>query len=316
MREVLAMHELTFSESWEETKRTWEVATLPQWKGEDNMEFWTDPRDPSREFFLRVRYGAESRNPKLSLQVPERSGGANFYARLHMEPTDSLYLRYYVRFADGFEFAKGGKLPGLFGGDVRKGRDKIPDGLSAGDTPDGKNGFSTRYMWRAEGAGELYAYVRPECRENRTGKPFKYGVSWKFEGCPPFMPGRWYCLEQRVKLNRPGHSDGEIQVWVTPPPVESPWGWPRPAADRKLVFEKRKLPLRTDRVLKIQGIFFSTFFGGHEDEWASPGNTYADFGRFAYSTSYYPDKGWIPEKWWSLLGRDSIASNPLVPQHP
>lgn len=28
---------------------------------------------------------------------------------------DSLYLRYYVKFEEGFDFVKGGKLPGLMG---------------------------------------------------------------------------------------------------------------------------------------------------------------------------------------------------------
>lgn len=60
-----------------------------------------------------------------------------------LAPTNALHLRYYVRFSEGFDFVKGGKLPGLFGGAI----------------PDGTNGFSVRYMWRTNGDGEAYAHL-------------------------------------------------------------------------------------------------------------------------------------------------------------
>ena len=40
---------------------------------------------------------------------------------------DQARLGYYVRFQPGFDFVKGGKLPGLYGGTVTAGR-HIPDG--------------------------------------------------------------------------------------------------------------------------------------------------------------------------------------------
>jgi hypothetical protein len=52
-----------------------------------------------------------------------------------------MRLSYYVRFSENFDFVKGGKLPGLFGG----------VGNSGGEIPDGTDGFSTRFMWRRNG---------------------------------------------------------------------------------------------------------------------------------------------------------------------
>jgi hypothetical protein len=191
-------------------------------------------------------------------------GGANFYARLPI-PCDSLHLRYDVRFADDFAFVKGGKLPGLFGG-------KVTGRLQS---PDGTNGFSTRYMWRAEGAGELYAYL-PRLRTNSAGQVYvdlprspTPGRSIG-QGSWTFSPKQWYRLEQRVVLNTPGRLDGRIQVWVY-------------REDGKLLshFNEEKLLFRTVQHLKIEGIFFSTFFGGHDPTWATPRTTYADFARFA-----------------------------------
>src|SRR5262249_16347360 len=52
-------------------------------------------------------------------------------------PAAELYLRYYLKFPDGFDFGKGGKLPGLYGG---------PIGAESGGHHGA--GFSTRYMWR------------------------------------------------------------------------------------------------------------------------------------------------------------------------
>jgi hypothetical protein len=57
----------------------------------------------------------------------------------------TLTFEYKVFFPSDFEWVKGGKLPGLYGGRT---------GCSGGDAA--LDCFSTRLMWRAGGAGELY----------------------------------------------------------------------------------------------------------------------------------------------------------------
>ncbi|MGH3565553.1 MAG: polysaccharide lyase [Pseudonocardia sp.] len=197
---------------------------------------------------VRVFYPAGS----ASRRAEGEDGGMQVYMRLPDDPVDELYLQYYVRFPPDFDFVKGGKLPGLYGGTVTGGQ----------NIPDGTDGFSTRYMWRRGGDGEVYAYLP-------TSE--KHGTSLG-RGCWYFTPGRWTAIQQRVRLNTPGEADGEMTVWQD--------GWQ--------VLTQTGLTFRTTDDLKIDGLFFSTFFGGGDTSWASPDDQYADFAAFAVSDGYIP----------------------------
>lgn len=207
--------------------------------------------DPSRKFskVLRVCYPAGSTSPAGVSDYGNPSGGAQFYADLGLPPRDSMYLRYYVKFSNNFEFVKGGKLPGLFGG----------TNVSGGRVPDGTNGFSTRLMWRQGGKGEVYAYLP-------TSTHFGTSIGrgrWRFQ------PGKWHLLEQLVVLNKPKEKDGVVKCWF----------------DGELVLNVTQLSFRTTSSLKIEGIFFSTFFGGADRTWAPSRMVYADFSNFAVGTN-------------------------------
>jgi hypothetical protein len=147
-----------------------------------------------------------------------------------------------------FDFVKDGKLPGLYGGTVTAGR----------HIPDGTNGFSTRYMWRKGEAGEVYAYL-PSSVSHGTSLGRN---SWQF------APGQWTLTEQEVRLNTPGESDGSVTVWI----------------NGTQVFQQTGIVYRTTRNLKIDGLFFSTFFGGGDSSWASPSDQYAEFAEFSVRT--------------------------------
>lgn len=226
-------------------KTEWGVSNRSDW-GWQNLEIMTDPNGQFSRI-IRVYYPAGSASPSVSRKTGAPLGGVQFYANLGLTPTDELRLSYFVRFSDNFDFVKGGKLPGLFGGIVHSG----------GNIPDGTNGFSTRYMWRKYGQGEVYAYL-PGSSE--------YGTSMG-RGSWNFKPGKWYYLEQRVVLNQPGKSNGSIQVWV----------------DNRLVLEQTQLQFRTTDRLKIEGLFFSTFFGGGDPSWATPQDVFIDFAQFKIS---------------------------------
>jgi hypothetical protein len=213
--------------------------------GGHNLETLSDPSGRFPEI-LRVRYPAGSASPTVTASDSAPVGGAQMYLlRRGLAPSDSLDLRYFVRFPSGFDFVKGGKLPGLFGGTVTSGK-KIPNGT---------NGLSTRYMWRSEGRGEVYAYLPTSTT---------HGTSLG-RGDWTFTPGPWHQIEQAVDLNVPGQSNGRIRVWF----------------DGKLVLDQTGLVFRTTDSLKIEGLFFSTFFGGGDPSWATPVSTYVDFADFA-----------------------------------
>jgi hypothetical protein len=194
--------------------------------------------------FLRVRYPARSASQTVVRDTGAPSGGAQAYLRYDGGPLDALILGYYVRFPVGFDFVKGGKLPGLFGGTVTSGQ----------HIPDGTDGFSTRFMWRAGGVGEVYAYLPSSVVH---GTSIGRG-SWTFP------TGRWTKVEQEVRLNDPAGSDGEIAVWI----------------DGKMVLDVAGLRFRTVSGLALDGVFFSTFFGGDDPHWATPVDQYVDFGGF------------------------------------
>lgn len=205
----------------------------------------TDSRFPA---VLRVRYPADSASQLSVASSDTEHGGAQLYLALRAGPVDEAYLRYFVRFPDGFDFVKGGKLPGLYGGRVNNGR-KIPDGT---------NGFSTRYMWRAKGAGEVYAYL-PTSVDHGTSLG---------RGSWDFPTGVWVEMQQHVRLNTPGRADGLVEVWL----------------NGVQVFAQTGLTFRSTLSLRVDGLFFSTFFGGGDASWATPRDQYAEFAGFTVDT--------------------------------
>ncbi|MGL5083844.1 MAG: polysaccharide lyase [Microcoleaceae cyanobacterium] len=225
----------------------WQTRKKGAW-GLDNAQVIPADSRPQFSKALRVFYPALSASPSVSRSQGVPIGGVQFYAELGIPSKDALKLSYFVRFAENFDFVKGGKLPGLFGGTE----------TSGGNIPDGTNGFSTRFMWRKQGDGEVYAYL-PSSEE--------YGTSIG-RGAWQFQPGVWHHLEQELTLNQPGLENGRIRVWV----------------DGKLVLDRDKLMFRTTEQLKIEGIFFSTFFGGGDPSWATPKDTYVDFAAFSVSS--------------------------------
>lgn len=176
------------------------------------------------------------------------TGGAGFSTRPPgWHPSDRACLSYRLRFPADFDFVRGGKLPGLYGGSPPSGGDKVT----------GDNGFSLRFMWREGGAGELYAYVLEPAARGDYGSSLGRG-QWDFD------KGRWQRLELEVVLNRVGQDDGVLRVWL----------------DGKAVLEHRQVVFRTRDDLLLDGIMFSTFFGGHGPAWRSPRDQFIDFSDF------------------------------------
>ena len=119
--------------------------------GEDNLEIvdevpkWAGgpDADDRKHSIIQVSYPKGSINPGND-DAPV--GGAGFYATpLPLADAMNVTLEYSVFFPLGFDWVLAGKLPGLYGGHMT---------CSGGDDAD--MCFSTRMMWRSQGAGELY----------------------------------------------------------------------------------------------------------------------------------------------------------------
>jgi hypothetical protein len=172
--------------------------------------------------------------------------------RMTKKRFDSLYIRYYVQFENGFDFKLGGKLPGIMGCTESWAR-------SGGSRPNGANGWTLRLMWRKNGNAVVYAYLPPH----------KYGgVQWglDIDLNRQFKAGLWYCIEQFVKINEIGKENGVLKVWINEEEVLS--------LDDVLY---RKVD---NDAGKIGGIYVSTFHGGNNIDWAPDNDSYALFDGF------------------------------------
>lgn len=196
---------------------------------------------------LRVTYPANTSSPSDSEATGLRGGGGFYTSPAALEGSDHACLGYQVRFPDGFDFVKGGKLPGLYGGDAPSG----------GHQADGHNGFSLRLMWREAGQGELYTYVL-EPQE-------AYGVSIG-RGNWHFPRGKWVSVELEAVLNSPGERNGIARVWIAGEPV----------------IERTDIVYRDTPALGVDGLMFSTFFGGTGKGWRTPRRQHVEFSDFRF----------------------------------
>lgn len=175
--------------------------------------------------------------------VGPQTNGVQFIKTL--PESDEYYLDYYVKFEEGFDFVKGGKLPGLTSGGST---------YTGGNHPDNGEGWSARYMWVNDGDIVVYFYYMDMTHE--YGDPVKMNV--KFE------TGKWYRLTQRIKLNQDNLKNGVMQVWV----------------DGKEVLHNENIRYRLWGKGMIDTFYFSTFHGGATEDWAPKVDSYIKFDDF------------------------------------
>lgn len=205
---------------------------------------WNDGLDEGRativaegtQRFLRVTYPAGQFGPG--------NGGVQFMVALG-GPHEELFFSYRVRFSEGFDFVKGGKLPGLVGG-------SSPTGCAPKT-----DGFSARNMWRSGGSAVQYVYYPDQ--PNNCGDD----IAYRTEGAAvAFAPGTWHTVEHRLVMNTPGESDGLLEAWV----------------DGELVVQRLDMAWRgAGANFGIDRLYFSTFFGGGDSSWAPATAQVIDF---------------------------------------
>lgn len=165
------------------------------------------------------------------------------FAKHHGEEPEEIYFRYYLRLGDDWSpDVDGGKLPG-FGGTYGK----AGWGLRRSD---GTNGWSARggfrpVMRQQAGGPQLtpigsYVYQADDKDE--------FGSYWGWsEGRGGLLEnGRWYAVEQYLKMNTPGQHDGEFRAWI----------------DGRLVRQRSGLFFRTVPDLRIESIWLNVYHGG------------------------------------------------------
>ena len=164
---------------------------------------------------LRNKYAHIDSRGVVTAVYPRGSGAPNggpsaFGAKLFskpMFPAEEAELHYQMKPEAGFDWARGGKLPGLFMG---KG---VACGGKRCDTAS-----SARLMWQKDGSviGYLYTMLGTKNADLKHGK---YGAGVFNNQGLMLKPGDWNDIRVRVKLNtidsngRP-RSDGEFQLTV------------------------------------------------------------------------------------------------------
>jgi len=152
------------------------------------------------------------------------------------EEPQEIYFRYYLRFADDWDPAGGGKLPGISGTYGRAGWGGRPS--------DGRNGWSARGLFKRQLDGKTpvgyYCY--------HADMKGRYGSNWMWdtEKRGYLENNRWYCIEQYVKMNTPGKNDGILRAWV----------------DGQPAFEKTDVRMRDVDTLRIEAVWLNVYLGG------------------------------------------------------
>ncbi|KAI7867427.1 hypothetical protein BDF14DRAFT_1803802 [Spinellus fusiger] len=244
-----------------------------QWKlsssfffGSEDVGFTADPiTGNASESVMSVFYSKGSFTPSGSIKTDGKLGGCIFYSEPFGKQTfEKVLLSYDLAFASNFEWVRGGKLPGLFGGHPTA-------ECSGGDSADGSNCFSLRPMWRARGQGEMYAYILTspqfcdskksiQCRNN-------YGASLS-RGSMKFQVNTWSKIEIFSQVNSPPtESNGVLRVWK----------------DNQLIMNYEALNYRTVDALAFTSIYFNTFFGGNSQGFASNADTHTYFKNLQFS---------------------------------
>ena len=189
---------------------------------------------------IRVRY------------VPNEVGSPRIEA-LYPTPLGFKYevtFEYEVWFEQGFQWVKGGKLPGLRGGN--------PSIKTTGCIrPQPKNAWSNRIMWGPKGTAILYIYDQTRFFDN-----IACGIS-NSSNIPIFVPNKWINIKLYMKLNsETNKNDGIATMYIE---------------NKKIIH--RPYITWYNITTTIDHVYFSTFYGGNDYSWAPLNTTFIRFRR-------------------------------------
>ncbi|QIK65383.1 hypothetical protein G7072_02640 [Nocardioides sp. HDW12B] len=167
---------------------------------------------------------------------------------------DNACIRYRVRFGSGFDWSKGGKLPGLSG--VAPG--VSPTAPTGGGNP-GDKGWSGRLMWGS--GGSLSSYLYYPSQTSYYGQGFAWGTR--------AGDGGWHVLRQCYTMNTVGRANGVMRAWL----------------DGQQVLSRTDMVYRLNSRVRISHIMWAVFRGGATLDWAGQRDSHIDFDRLRITTS-------------------------------
>lgn len=150
-------------------------------------------------------------------------------------PVAEATLSFYVKFEEGFQFVKGGKLHGF--GPIEK---------ITGGNPIVQKGWSARMMFKENGTVQPYLY--------HQGMKGKFGEGQKTSE-PYFATNTLHLVSMYMKVNSPATaSNGVYELWI----------------DGQKAASMENIQFRSEEGVGtlINSILFSTFLGGNDPSWA------------------------------------------------
>lgn len=214
---------------------------------------------------IRVRY------PKNKLKTADSGIDTRIDLSGHFKNNDfkaeDLYLSYWIKFSDNFEFDKcGGKLPSLGGSTFNSTKDR----------------WKGRIMWRKGGSIQFYMELpdnrfRPTDDERFWGERVKSGRGiCNFEYTPYLKGSGWHNIELHYRFETPGRNDGIFEGWVDGENYDMM---------NASVFNNYR-PSGTSREnITINTILLSAFLGGSDlDDYAPDEDIFTWFDEFRVST--------------------------------
>lgn len=123
-----------------------------------------------------------------------RDGVGFVWAPRSLKEPQSVCLAYSAFIPDNFDFASGGKLPGVLA---------IKPDTQPGDA--GGTAIATMNSWRENGAPDIHAATAAFPQGRQVGAD-KQGYTFK--------RGLWNRLEQEIVLNDPGKNNGILRLWI------------------------------------------------------------------------------------------------------
>lgn len=207
---------------------------------------WGAPSGPEKSRFL------------IDWMAPKTSAGL---------PYSSMWFAERVKFSNGFDFNKGGKMPGLCGGTCSRGGGDVTDAPDdeGVNSPDGHAiGWSARNMWRKDGKIVQYLYT--------AGNTGTWGVDYVYkhaDGTPvQITDDKWHTIEHYVLMNTPGQNNGKFIAWF----------------DGEEVLRITDMRFRDDLSFGVDQLHATSAFGGNDSSWAPRNDSVIFFDDFVVAT--------------------------------
>jgi len=193
---------------------------------------------------------------KLAITSLKDEIKVGIHAGKDLTEVSELYFLYELTFNADYDFAKGGKLPGLGGLNLSDANEVKPTGCRAeGQQTDA--GFSLRSMFKEGGAAILYAYHQNNPNLELPKNDGKYAcgeeISYQYNGKPfSFQKTKTYLVEQYVKINDANQENGIVTIHVN--------GFK--------VLAKNDLVFSENGQYSINQLFIDIWHGGSTNDWA------------------------------------------------